>query len=101
MAPLEWDATWGPEPGAPGLRPPTDRTVLAVPATMLTRGVAVWSDKGSSLEAVGEGLGYGGSHRDRREAVPRGAGGGHLDRETPRPGGRLQRGSVCVAREAR
>src|SRR2546425_2308479 len=35
MAPLEWDATWGPEPGAPGLRPPTDRTVLAVPATIL------------------------------------------------------------------
>src|SRR2546428_12002138 len=35
MAPLEWDATWGPEPGAPGLRPPTDRTVLAAPATIL------------------------------------------------------------------
>src|SRR5437899_11621475 len=34
MAPLEWDATWGPEPGAPGRRPPTDRTVLAVPATI-------------------------------------------------------------------
>src|SRR2546425_12947254 len=100
MAPLEWDATWGPEPGAPGLRPPTDGAGLAYPATMLTRGVAVWSDKGSSLEAVEKGLGYGGSHRDRRQAVPQGAGGGHLHRETPRRDGRPPRVPVGEARYA-
>src|SRR5439155_202628 len=86
---------------APGLRPPTDGAGLAYPATMLTRGVAVWSDKGSSLEAVEKGLGYGGSHRDRRQAVPRGAGAGHLDRETARRDGLLHRVPVGVARDRR
>src|SRR5207253_4653594 len=71
------------------------------PRYNLARGVAVWSGKGSSLEVVEKGLGYGGSHRDRRQAVPRGAGAGHLDRETARRDGLLHRVPVGVARDAR
>src|SRR5438128_11716093 len=62
------------------LRTPTERTVLAVPATIL-RGASPCGQIGARrYSRVRKVWVYGSGHRDRRQAVPCGAGADHLER---------------------